>query len=651
MIDLIACTIVKALGWLLCRLPSGLVVWIGSCVGRLAYCLQTGRRQVGEANVRAAFEDQLSPKQIRRIVRDSFIQLTAGVLELLRLPVVDRAYVERHITFEGFEHFEAAVASEKPIILLTGHFGNWELSSIVAALLGHPIVALARAQNKFPKLYALLVSYRESKGCRIIHKGGAIKKMLTALDSGRIVGIVGDQASRQGMFVDFFGRPAQFAKGPFEIAFSKKAVLLPVFIRRVQGPDHRIVIEPPIDLSGENREGAVRKGIEQFAAILGRHIRAYPGQWLWMHKRWKHTPVRRILVLNDGKLGHLKQSQSIAASLTQEHPERQWKVVDIRYRSRMHRALCIGWILLTRGRVAASRILEFALHPQSAKDLLCTYADMVISCGAAMVPTNVLWTRANRAKSVVLMNPFPLPLRLFDLVIAPRHDRLPKRDNVLETLGAISYFDMKNQEQAKIRLSGHASYRDHSKAGKASVRAPVFAVFIGGDTQHYEVAGGFVDALIAQITAACESLDGWCLVTSSRRSSVEVERILTERLGRHPRCRFLLIASRDSIDGTMEGMLASADISVVTGESISMVSESCASGRTVLVAEPPLRKASHSGLTRHQRFLRELSSEGYIKLVSVPEIMHTLARVIKDRPKLKRLDELDQAVSAAEKLL
>ena len=297
MVDWIACNFVKGLSWLLCRLPPAISVWLGERLGLLTYWFQPKRRRIGVINLRAAFHGQLTTAQAHRIIRDCCQQLGAGIAEMLRLPVMDRAYMDRYVSVEGRRHFDEAVASHRPIMFLTGHYGNWELASIMAALNGYPIVALARAQDKLPKLYALLVSYRESKGCTIVHKGNAMRRLITALDQRQMVGIVGDQASRQGILVDFFGRPALFAKGPFELAYEKEALLLPVFMHRVRGPFHRAVVECPITMPRDlPRADAVRAGITQFAERLARHIQESPHQWLCMHKRWKHTPARRVLV-------------------------------------------------------------------------------------------------------------------------------------------------------------------------------------------------------------------------------------------------------------------------------------------------------------------------------------------------------------------
>lgn len=637
LLDWLACTFVRAASGCFCRLPAPAAVWIGERLGVAVMWLQPKRVRIGLANVRAAFDGAITPAEAHRIIRGCFRQLGASFVELLRLPVMDRAYIDRYVEIEGRQYFEQALASGRPVIFLTGHYGNWELSSITAALMGYPITALARAQDKFPRLYRLLVSYRESKGCRIVHKGGAMKRLLTALGAGQLIGIVGDQASRQGIFVDFFGRPALFATGPFDLAYSREALILPAFIRRVRGARHQIVVEPPLKLDRQpSKERAIRAGIEWFASALERHIRSAPDQWLWMHKRWKHTPARRVIVLSDGKLGHLKQSLAVVEAMRARAPLLTHTVVEIRYRSPDARAAALVWSWWLGGR-GARRCLSLTLAPSSAQQLLSRYADVVISCGSSLAPANLLWSAENRAKSVVIMNPAPLPLSRFDLVIAPRHDGLPDRANVVPVIGAIASGTRELPAEAAARLSRHPRFRP-ADAGR---RHRVVAVFIGGDTAQFALGTQFAEDLLTQVQTACEAADGWFLVTTSRRTAPPVERRLAERLARDPRCRLLLLASRDELDGTMDGMLGSADVSIVTGESISMVSEACASGRHVVVVEPPLRPNSHGRSMKHQRFLRELARDGFVTLTNLPELGLAIRRALAARTPPKRLDNLE----------
>jgi len=202
--------------------------------------------------------------------------------------------------------------------------------------------------------------------------------------------------------------------------------------------------------------------------------------------------------------------------------------------------------------------------------------------------------------------------------------------------------------EARGRLHAHPKFKPEASSAR---QAAVISVFIGGDTPHYDLNAAFAEALAAQVLRACEAVNGVCLVTTSRRTSPAVERILADRLGRHPRCRLLLLASHDPIDGTMEGMLGWAEVTVVTGESISMVSEACASGRPVVVVEPPLRGAPRAELTKHQQFLNSLVAEGYVRQHPVPEVSHAIQRTFKERRAAKRLDDFAAIRDAVAKLL
>ncbi len=662
MIDWLACTLVKGIGWLLCRLPASAAVWLGEQLGTLAYRLRPMRTRIGLLNLRAAFDGKLTPIQVRRIVRESYRQLGAGIVELLRLPVIDRAYIDRHVVIEGREHFDGAAASSRPVIILTGHYGNWELSSIVAALHGYPIVALARAQAKFPKLYRLLVSYRESKGCTIVHKGGAMKRLITALGEGRVIGIVGDQASRQGIFIEFFGRPALFATGSFELAWGKEAVIVPGFMHRVRAAEHRLVIEPPIRLDRSRpKEEAVKEGVERFAALLAKHITDDPAQWLWMYKRWKHTPARKVLVLSDGKTGHLKQSLAVVAALREQCPALSHQVVDVRYRHRFARAMTLLWSVLAPGTFGAIGCLQWALKPESAAALLGRYADVIVSCGSSTVPVAVLWSAENRAKLIALMNPAPVPVSRFSLIIAPQHDRLPADPRVVRITGALTgRLDDGRLLAARQQLAAHPKFRrgntangmpaDREEEGAVSC-GPSISVFVGGDTEEYELSPSAAKELIEQVLAACELTGAQCMVTTSRRTSPSIDKQLAARLNQHPRCRMVLLANQDPIDGTMEGMLGAADVAVVTGESVSMVTEACASGKPVIAVRPHRRRNRGSSPAKHERFLDQLERDGYVHLVQGSGVSSAIREALTNRQAVRRLDNFALVREAVGRLL
>lgn len=474
-----------------------------------------------------------------------------------------------------------------------------------------------------------------------------MKQLVQALARRELVGIVGDQASRQGIAVDFFGRPALFTTGPFDLARRSGALIVPAFIHRLRGPFHRIVIEPPIELPRRGkRDAIIRNGVEQFARIMARHIEQAPTQWLWLHKRWKRTPTRQVLVLSDGKLGHLKQSLTVVQALREHSTDLREEVVEVRYRNPLARAMAVLWAWLIPRGVGALRGLRLVLEPSCYAKLACRYVDVIISCGASTAPVNVLLAADNRAKSVVIMNPTPIPLRKFSLAIVPVHDGLPRRSNVLHTYGALTAMSDGQMRDARERLQTHPRFRRPMTSGK-----PAIALFIGGDTPDYHVTTSFAEAVVRHVLAVCEEVDGTCLVTTSRRTPPDVERVLAERLAKHPRCALLLLASRDQLNGTLEGMLGWAQVVVVTGESISMVSEACASGRHVVVVEPPLWKANYARLTKPQRYLRLLTEQGYLRVHPMPEVSHAIRRLLTTHPPVRRLDSYVAVRDAVKRLL
>lgn len=654
MLDWLACALVKGSGALFCALPPSTVVQVGTALGRLAYYLQPKRARIGYLNLKAAFGERLTPPQARRVVRRVFGNLGAGFVEMLRLSAVDRAYMDRYVHVVDERYFDDAVASGRPVIVLTGHFGNWELCPIVAALKGHPVTALARAQDKFPKLYRMLVASRESKGCRIVHKGGALRKLVQALEQREPVGIVGDQSSRQGIFVDFFGRPALFTTGPFELAQAARALIVPAFIHRVQGPFHRLVVEPPIDLAQTTggKDEVIRWGIERFAQILGRHVEEDPAQWLWMHKRWKRTPARRALILSDGKLGHVKQSLTVLRAMHEHSSFLTEEVIEVRYRHPLARGLALAWAWCLP-RLAPLTCLRLALEPACFRQAAGAYADLIISCGASTAPVNVLLSADNRAKSIVIMNPSPIPLRRFTLALVPAHDRIPSRRNVVRTLGALSVSSDEELEAARRQLTAHPRFRPSIAVAP---ERPVIAVLIGGDTDAYELTTGFAETLMRQVLAVCDDADGVCLVTTSRRTQPAVEQYLSDRLGSHPRCPLLLLAGRDALNGTMAGILGWARVVVVTGESVSMLSEACASGRPVVVVEPPRRppdgrRGRGAGGTKARRFIDELAAQGYVHHHPLPEVGHAIRRCLSAKTPARRLETYAAVRDAVARLL
>ncbi len=178
-------------------------------------------------------------------------------------------------------------------ILVTPHFGNFELMGYAMARVGVPITAVMRPLDN-PLLNELLVMSRAAGGLSLVYKKGAVSQVGDTLAAGGALCFIADQdAGRKGVFVDFFNRPASWYRSIALLAMRHKAPIIVGHCPRVSAGKFRYravverIIEP--DEWADERD-PVRWITAQYAACFERAIAAYPAQYLWMHRRWKSQP-------------------------------------------------------------------------------------------------------------------------------------------------------------------------------------------------------------------------------------------------------------------------------------------------------------------------------------------------------------------------
>ncbi|MFP4624379.1 MAG: lysophospholipid acyltransferase family protein [Gemmatimonadota bacterium] len=258
-------------------------------LGRLAYRPFRVRADVVDEQLREAFPDR-EPAWRRRIARAAYEHLGREGMMLLRLSRLGRDDVIAATDVHGLDRLRAAVEAGTGAVLMTGHFGNWEIGGASIAARGIPLDVVAQRQ-KNPLFDALITRAREQLGMTVIRKGGATKAALRSLERGRVVALVADQdARRRGVFVPFFGRPASTHRGPAVLALRSGA---PVFMgtaaRRAGGRYEVTIREVPVPEAGDPEERADRLTADLTAALEAA-VRADPGQYLWQHRRWKTRP-------------------------------------------------------------------------------------------------------------------------------------------------------------------------------------------------------------------------------------------------------------------------------------------------------------------------------------------------------------------------
>lgn len=269
-------------------LPEGLAESLGGGLGWLVGTLFRVRRKVVDRHLRLAFP-RASSEWRRAVARGCYRHLGREGVAMLRLADLDREAVRRRSEVVGLDALRAAVAEGRGVVVATGHLGNWEVAGAAVASRGVPLDAVALRQGN-PLFDRDLVATREALGMRIVHKHEGPGRVLRSLREGRVVALVADQNPiRGGIPVEFFGRPANTARGAATLALRSGAPLfVGVGLRSREGkPRYRVELERVrIERTGD-LDTDVRALVQAYTRRLEQAIRLAPEQYFWQHRRWK----------------------------------------------------------------------------------------------------------------------------------------------------------------------------------------------------------------------------------------------------------------------------------------------------------------------------------------------------------------------------
>jgi len=273
-------------------LPRPLAHGVGIFIGGLVYYLHPRLRRVGRRNLELAFPEK-TPAERRRILRGVYVSLGRLLGEACLFPRYTSAKASTIAVYRGFENFEAAEKRGQGVLLLTAHMGGWEVGSFFHSLSGHPMEIVVRPlDNRY--LDALVTRYRGLHGNTLIGKQEFARGLIAAMRNNQTVGILMDtnMTPPQGVFVDFFGIAACTASGVARVALHTGATVVPAFT--IWDPvlrKYRVEFDRPVELVRTgNDEGDAVANTARFTKIIEEHVRRYPDQWLWVHRRWKTRP-------------------------------------------------------------------------------------------------------------------------------------------------------------------------------------------------------------------------------------------------------------------------------------------------------------------------------------------------------------------------
>lgn len=276
------------------RLPPHTAFRLGESIGKIGYRLGGDLRRTGTINLRLAFPEKTDEERAA-LLRECFESLGRELGLFSQMASRSREEMKQLIDVQGWENLEKARAERGDrLIYVTGHLGAWEMTSFGISLLGYPFTFLTRRLDN-PKIEELVDSVRTKFGNRTIDKLSAARSMVKLLRSGEhALGLLTDlnTLDDEAIFVDFFGVPAATTFVIAKLAVRTNTPLVPFFAPwSEEKGKYLLIAEPPIlpECTGDE-EADVRRVTIEITRRVENQIRQFPGQWLWIHKRWKTRP-------------------------------------------------------------------------------------------------------------------------------------------------------------------------------------------------------------------------------------------------------------------------------------------------------------------------------------------------------------------------
>lgn len=279
---------------------SGLRRW-GSRLGTLARRVLRGRDRLAMRNLAATFPEK-SVAECREILDECWRHFGREALAAIRMQHVPIEEIPSHCRFVNEHVLEDAIAQGRGVVLLSAHYGAWEIAGLAIIALVKNVHTVARPlDNEFLERDLALI--RARTGVQVVDRKRAARSLLKALAQKAVVVLLPDQAvqAREGILVPFLGRPAWTTDAPAKLALRQQSPIVFAFCIADEA-GHRLEFEEAIRIDqlddGEKNAAALTKRVND---VISRRIEARPELWLWMHDRWKGNPSGEIEVKTDGK--------------------------------------------------------------------------------------------------------------------------------------------------------------------------------------------------------------------------------------------------------------------------------------------------------------------------------------------------------------
>jgi len=633
---------VRIFGLFLRCLPASVAAWIGRRIGSLAYYFDIKHKSRAHANLKIAFAHSKSPNEIKRITKALFRNYGQNLIELFRLPLLTPERFREFVTVEGKENVTDALKKGKGVIMLAMHFGSWELASLTCVRVGFPYKVFVKPQKKYSRLDELLNSYRTGGGSEILERGSGTRDFVRSLKKNQVIGMVVDQGGRDGILVPFLNRRATMSVGAIRMGLKLGVPICFSVIFRENGSHHKMIVQKPFELVNTgNLEEDVITNLKKVTKVMESYIYQYPAEYMWFYKIWKYSDEAQITILSDGKVGHLRQSQSVARLTAQALKERKikadTKIITIKFKNGMMARLfsvisTIMHPIFYQGRLES---LKWFLTEESFRQAATIKTNFIVSCGSSIAGVNNLLSKDSDAKSIVILKPGLMSYRRFDLVVLPQHDE-PRghrnADRLVITRAAPNIITKEYLEnQSNLLLNRYSHLKDNHK--------PKIGLLLGGDAKNVFISDRQVVLVIRQLKEVIKDINMDVLITTSRRTPQRLENLFIKELKKHPSCPLMILANRENVPEAVGGIMGLSELLIVSGDSISMVSEAASSGKTTIVFQPESRAKFLKEPNKYRAFAERLASEGHVFSTDVQKLGQAVYDIAKGKIQTKAIDD------------
>ncbi len=279
----------RSIEFFLLLLPYSLRKGFFVGLSNIAYRLDKKHRRVVRQNLLFAYDGNIEEAQIEEITRYCYRNLMLNFLQVIENRRMTEKRQQKIVSFENREAVDAAVAQKRPIIFVSGHFGNWELGASAVASLITPTVSIHKKLNN-PRFDRYLLQSRSRLGMTMAEKTGAVRHLTKALKQGKAISLMIDQNinPRESILVDFFGKTVTQTSAPAFLARKYNALIIPAFIHTRDERRYTVRFEEPIEVEkSDNAEADIFKATQAQSDMVEKIVRAEPKFWFWCHRRWK----------------------------------------------------------------------------------------------------------------------------------------------------------------------------------------------------------------------------------------------------------------------------------------------------------------------------------------------------------------------------